>query len=516
MKWFKKAKKKAKKGFKKAKKGLQKTWGNVTPWDTRYEQKQKIKKARSKAKAAKKKPTTFHIRTPEHLRPTSPAAAAGQAAKDIGNTKMPDHTSIKHSALPDVSKQVKTAMNMDPTRNLKDSNNPVSPSDMRRMRARWDQQNQRIDRDLENIRGMDFLVNHRGQDMERYNQGMEGLVNQMEQGPTQDMLDQGMGRFAQLSGMGNNADDYRAAMQGKYNELEGGVNSMEGLSEDYRRMMEKQNALALQQTEDLMSDQLDAIHAGTGSTMQYLKAADEARRQIADQAVAQNLAVAEKDLQMKQYQFEQKKDQYNQMLQAGMINQQQFEEGIRSDRLSALQGYAQLHAQATTERSQDLEAKKAHAQNIYNAINAELGVQQQDINRLKADYELYINPIMDELQIQSGLLGNAGTAYSIGRQRAFDDLALQKGQLDVANQIYNNDIQPILDELNALLMQGTINQGQQAIDIAQIANGNPALTTVLSAAKVLQGSGGRLSTGTPSIPNIPNLPRIQISNAGMR
>lgn len=342
-----------------------------------------------------------------------------------------------------------------------------------------------IDSLLDEAENIDF--NDHAVDASQYRTGLEDLVATMEAGMGQEELDEGLSRFAQMSGIGDSAEDYRNYMEEQRGVLDEGIEGMEGLTAEQRDLYEREAALNEQHNSDMLSDQLDAIHAGSGSSMRYLRAADEARRQIADERVANDLAIAERDFQMKEMQFNQKQDSYRSLLESGMINQQQYEQGLRSDRLSALEGYAELHSQAIAENEQDMAGKIQHANNIYTHINTQLGVEQGEIERIKAQYDLTITPIIDRANLANQQQTLLDSQYRSRAQAVTDQIQRERDLVGLQTDAYNRDIQPILDQITAVLNENTVDQGFLS-QISSIAfSDNPVFSTVASSMRLLFG-----------------------------
>jgi hypothetical protein len=234
--------------------------------------------------------------------------------------------------------------------------------------------------------------------MQQYND----LLSRIESGPSEADRQEAMAWAAELMGF-DSAADYQNRMGGLQQQINSGIGNQQGFSDEERRARQDMINRNAATQERQMERQLDAIAASGQSTMQYLKAADGARAQIADQRAAQEVGMMQEEFQRKSMQYQAKTQEYGMLLESGQINANQYMEGLRADRMGALQGYAQEMSLMLEQYGTETQAMAQHAQTIYEAINSQVGIGQAAIDEADALLEQAMSGPMSELQTQ--LLG---------------------------------------------------------------------------------------------------------------
>lgn len=273
---------------------------------------------------------------------------------------------------------------------------------------------------IEELQNMDIpsmqeFAQNNGFDLSGANQNMEDLIAMLTD-PGQQAADE-MGAqdyFHRLAGITD--PDY---MQNLLSELDAGMGAQEGMGQEERDAYQRAIDRQVQQLERTGDRQLDAVMGSYGSQMRGLSAAEGIRQQIGDARVQGELAIVQEDQARRQYNFEQKRDRYSQLLQTGQVTQQQYMEGLRADRMSALQGYASQIDAMTRSYGAEIEGIRAHADIMYNTLMADLGISQAAVDFGNNWFDSQIQPYLAQIQ-----------AYTSGM-----------------TALSNQDIQEALDEL---------------------------------------------------------------------
>lgn len=245
----------------------------------------------------------------------------------------------------------------------------------------------------------------------QYRQGFDSMLDQF-MSPAQRNQDISQARNYAAENLGyENWNQYHQDIGNMRGQLNQGINAQEGLSDlERQRYQEFQERQALDMRDNL-NRQVEAVMASTGSTMNFLMAADEARKQISNERLRGELSIMQEDFQRKTMQYESLKDQLWNQVQAGTISQEQFLQGIRQDRMSALQGYAmgmdqvmQKYHMELMAYTTDLDALRSEAGAIMDLISAQLGVDQAAISTFETLMAAEINPLIAQFDSLAGIL----------------------------------------------------------------------------------------------------------------
>ena len=122
-------------------------------------------------------------------------------------------------------------------------------------------------------------------------------------------------------------------------------------------------------------------------------------------------ATMQADFERRMIQHDQNKENYMMMVQAGMATQEMYVEAVKADAVNAFQSYAQSAGMLIEQRSLDLEAQRLHAETIYQAINASIGISDHAMNVTNELYQQHMAPYMDQLSAAVTQLEAENTRY---------------------------------------------------------------------------------------------------------
>lgn len=248
-------------------------------------------------------------------------------------------------------------------------------------------------------------------DTEGVQAGLEGLIDQLEAGPTDEDYDAAMAHAARL--MGLSREEAESIMGDLTNQMTEGIAGVEGMSPEEEALRRRQNQsnirMAEQRAQRLVQDSL----ADTGSTARMLQTADEATMQINNMQLQQDAMLAQEQFERQFAQFESQKQTWQTMLQTNQIGSQQYIQNMQNSMGIAIQGYATqidaIMAQNETYLNQygaDFQALQTQVENLYTAAQVQMGVDQAAIDAMTSLYESAIAPFMDSIEamIASGEL----------------------------------------------------------------------------------------------------------------
>jgi len=277
-----------------------------------------------------------------------------------------------------------------------------------------------------------------GPDLNAPLEGIQALIDQWQNGPSEDQYDAAYQDAARSVGLG---DDEFATMLGELSrQFASGFDGQEGLSAEE---LAARGALDRATIRDMESRSLRLVQdslADSGSTARMLQTAAEYSNQINNvqlqQANQLNLDVAARKLA----QFNSSKEGWMAMVQANQMGRDAYLDRLQEGASFAMEAYAQQvlameaqHRDLLAEHAADQAAIQSSIDAIYNAITIELGVT---IAELEAEFSIYkaeIQPYLDEVNmilanqeatfgwddVWDGMLSLLGAIFSVAGDRKF-------------------------------------------------------------------------------------------------
>ena len=108
---------------------------------------------------------------------------------------------------------------------------------------------------------------------------------------------------------------------------------------------------------------IDAISGETGSTARAFAASDQARQQIGDYRIQQQLGMMQADLQRKQTNFAAQQANLQQMVGQGVVTQAQYIDWVHTDRAMTMQEWSSQMSQTLGAYEQDRAAVNEYVAN---------------------------------------------------------------------------------------------------------------------------------------------------------
>jgi len=233
--------------------------------------------------------------------------------------------------------------------------------------------------------------------------GMQGLIDQLGAGPTQENYDFANEQSAQMLGFESN-EAAQALMAQLAGEVAGDPYAQQGLSDEEMAMRAKANQQMLREMEARQKRLVENSYADTGSTIRMMQTADESLRMINNEQIQQQALLIKEDGDRAIAQYNAKKETYQRMLENREITSAQYIEALQQGQTAALQGYAQkinaLYQENQSYFQQyaaDLQALTTSIDAMFKAAQLELGVTQAELDMSSEFFDKYLAPYHEQL-----------------------------------------------------------------------------------------------------------------------
>lgn len=386
-----------------------KAWNDATPWDTKNEKKKKRKKNEDRL---------------------DDAEDAYYDAIDDFDTAVDDY---------------QTAVEANKTRTVTDENGRQVVQQYNPDSGEWETTKtfDGLYDKLDELAGLEYHTNAdawaeatgNAGALQNTRSGLASTLSDLEGGLTDQDIGASRDYAAEMMGFGSWAGSggLQEAIGGLADEVLAGVEHQSGLTDEERMAYERASDRAIDQYESGLERDLDAVAAG-GSTMRYLAAADEVRRQVSDQRLAAEMQILETDYERRRINLEDKKQTWGMMVQQGTMTAQQFQEGIRADRVNAFKAYSERMQTLLQERQTDIQATMAHADNIYKQINAEIGIDTHAMETAAEMYKQQMQPYLDTMQAEAMALQAESQRFAVAEAN------WQRREAEIANSAGFGDV----------------------------------------------------------------------------
>ena len=235
-------------------------------------------------------------------------------------------------------------------------------------------------------------------------QDMDALIQQLTTGPTAMDNDAAIDWAAQSSG--KTREEYDAWKANLESQSEMATEDHIGMSDEERAVRERYNRNELRQMEQTSTRLIDNIRASSGSVSRAYATADQAIGQINDAQLQQSITMINDDYMRKSAESDKAMQRYQIAEQNGQMSRAQYLDLLSQNKSMALQGYAQQvntmlqqNQQYLQMYSVDMKAIEANINNIYRAIQMEMGIDEKSISDMERAYQREIAPYLLEMDI---------------------------------------------------------------------------------------------------------------------
>ena len=194
------------------------------------------------------------------------------------------------------------------------------------------------------------------------------------------------------------------------------VSDMGGLSKSerdlYSQDLHSSTQLMLAQSDRA----IDAISGETGSTSRAFAAADQARQQVGDYRIKQNLGMMQSDLQRKQTNFAAEQANLQQMVEQGAITTAQYVDWVHTDRAMTMAEWAGQLSQTLSVHQRHMDVQQQNFDQEFAVKQLNVGIQQQGFEQDRAVLNDYIQNNMSVINADLGMR----TAVDAGMDQAYE------------------------------------------------------------------------------------------------
>lgn len=354
----------------------QSTWDNITPWDTANEKKEKEQPYKDTFNSAADKLNSLKPDIPIY---DDQGRITGYKNADTGEIDR-DYSSLWN--------QLDTAKAQGiPTLNDWMSQQGYQMNDPMAKDANGNYQNQSM-------------------------QGLQDLINQFKNGPSTAEQNQATNYAEQTMGMAPGT--YSQVMGGLMDAANKPISDFQGMSDQERAVRERANRNEAREMEERATRMIDNITASSGSVARSYAAADQAVSQINDVQLQQQMAIYDDDYKRKTAESDKAMQRYQLAVQSGQMSKAQYLDILQKSKSMAFQGYAtqintmmQQNQQYLQMYQGDTQAIEANINNIYKAINAEIGIDDKSMKDMQDMYQIQMAPLLQQMDIASQQLDMA-------------------------------------------------------------------------------------------------------------
>lgn len=198
-------------------------------------------------------------------------------------------------------------------------------------------------------------------------------------------------REAQAMGF-NTPEELASAKQQMYQAM---LNP-QGLGDQYA-LRQRQNQANVADAERRAQRLVENSMANTGSTVRMLATADEASRSISNYQMAQDAQLAQDDFEARAAQVQQNSQMYMQMVQTGQMSYSDYMDRQQQGLTAALAGYASQMQQYLGAYGADHQAMVDQFQALTNMATLQLGIDQATLDATQQLYDQQVQPILDKV-----------------------------------------------------------------------------------------------------------------------
>lgn len=225
--------------------------------------------------------------------------------------------------------------------------------------------------------------------------GMQGLIDQLSQGPTAADAQAAQGISAGMYGM--DPTEFTNLLGSLAGQQEGGPAGQQGFSPQERALRERANRSNVRQAEQRAQRLVQNTLADTRSTARMLMQADEATGAINNLQLQQDAQLAQEEFERQVVQYNAKMQQLDRMVQSQQITYQQYIGAKQTGLSQALEGYAAKITSRTQEYGADAGAIADQADYLYKMATLQLGIDKATLDATEQLYSQSVQPIMDSI-----------------------------------------------------------------------------------------------------------------------
>lgn len=221
--------------------------------------------------------------------------------------------------------------------------------------------------------------------------------------------------------MGLTLEEYQSLL-GQLEE-EVSISDFEGFTDEEAALRERELQNSLRVAEERASRMIESVRANTGSTTRALMLADDSIRQINDYEIQSRVAMADEAYNRQVANYEAREAYLARLMDYGQITSTQYLNQLNQNRSMAFQAYsAEINAmmaeneQYLSQYQADIDAVNQNIQNMYDAVNLELGVNEKYLSLMEQYFEQQTAEWWNDLAMAAASLQLEQLQYDVDTQ----------------------------------------------------------------------------------------------------
>ena len=287
-------------------------------------------------------------------------------------------------------------------------------------------------------------------DLDAEHAELQKLIDSLSETGSPEDVDAAYDEAARMLGH-ETGEDLETYMQDLVAEMEGGIEGQEGLSEEQMATFRAGTEAAIRRDEELMSRQLEQVMGERGSSMAYMHAADNARREIRDTRVLAEVDLLQQDMLRQKENYDALKERYQFSVGATADIKAQHMQELIQVRTAAAQEMSNRISLLTDQYQAESSALSNWTQSMYTAMEMDLGLQQHVMDQMDDAYERELRPHLDKIQTLSA----EATIKALESQVGLTDAqaqAVSDAQARLEQQQQSEDVGNFFDVAGDLMM----------------------------------------------------------------
>lgn len=221
--------------------------------------------------------------------------------------------------------------------------------------------------------------------------------------------------------MGLTLEEYQSLL-GQLEE-EVSISDFEGFTDEEAALRERELQNSLRVAEERASRMIESVRANTGSTTRALMLADDSIRQINDYEIQSRVAMADEAYNRQVANYEAREAYLARLVDYGQITSTQYLNQLNQNRSLAFQAYSaeinsmmDQNAQYLSQYQADIDAINQNIQNMYDAVNLELGVNEKYLSLMEQYFEQQTAEWWNDLAMAAASLQLEQLQYDVDTQ----------------------------------------------------------------------------------------------------
>ena len=172
---------------------------------------------------------------------------------------------------------------------------------------------------------------------------------------------------------------------------------MEGLTAEEKSEYQRMARMDVADQERRSLAQMEAVFANTGSSIQYMAAADEANQRLVNIQAKYNMEILNQDIALQGENLDRELLKASEMVQQGAISAMQYMEMREQGYMNLLNGYLGKGNLQLAESANDRAIMESQINAVYNSMMIQTGINEGILNTVNSAFETSMAPLMSSL-----------------------------------------------------------------------------------------------------------------------